>query len=123
MNFTDFIWVFIGGGSGASVRYLLSFLNEKFTGHIPIGTLTANLLGCLLIGFFSIIFINKVHIKPHHSLLVITGFLGGLTTFSTFGLETIHLLEKGHIAKAVIYVTLNLFIGLFLVIFARKMVS
>jgi CrcB protein len=89
------ISVFIGAGCGALLRWVLgSRLNPLFP-MIPLGTLTANLLGGFLIGFALVGFARNPNWIPEIRLFIITGFLGGLTTFSTFSAEVVNLLARG----------------------------
>ncbi len=89
--------VFIGAGLGALLRWLLGQrLNPVFP-SIPLGTLTANLLGGFLVGFLLIWLNRHPGLPPELRLLVITGFLGGLTTFSTFSAEVVTLLSRGEL--------------------------
>ncbi|HEX2866737.1 MAG TPA: fluoride efflux transporter CrcB [Ignavibacteriales bacterium] len=89
--------VFLGGGIGAVTRYWLSGYIYRLTGaSFPYGTLVVNVLGCLLIGFLMTFFAERFIITPELRLLLTIGFLGGLTTFSTFSYETIALLEEGN---------------------------
>ncbi|HEX2961371.1 MAG TPA: fluoride efflux transporter CrcB [Ignavibacteriales bacterium] len=90
--------VFLGGGIGAVTRYWLSGYIYRLTGaNFPYGTLVVNVLGCLLIGFLMTFFEERFIITPALRLLLTIGFLGGLTTYSTFSYETIALLEEGNI--------------------------
>lgn len=89
--------VFSGAGLGALLRWFLgSRLNPIFP-TLPLGTLVANLLGGLLIGFALAWFARHPGFAPEVRLLVITGFLGGLTTFSTFSAEVVNLLGRGEL--------------------------
>lgn len=89
--------VFVGAGLGALLRWLLGQrLNPVFP-SIPLGTLTANLLGGFLVGFLLIWLNRHPGLPPELRLLVITGFLGGLTTFSTFSAEVVTLLSRGEL--------------------------
>lgn len=90
-----FMMLFIGGGLGAALRYGTSeFLASNFNATIPLGTLVVNLTGGLLIGLLLPIFLSVTALEVEWRHLVITGFLGGLTTFSTFSYDTICLLEQ-----------------------------
>ncbi|MGE5353121.1 MAG: fluoride efflux transporter CrcB [Syntrophothermus sp.] len=90
--------VFLGGGIGAVTRYWLSGYIYRLTGaNFPYGTLAVNVIGCLLIGFLMTFFEERFIITPALRLLLTIGFLGGLTTYSTFSYETIALLEEGNI--------------------------
>ena len=89
--------VFVGAGLGALLRWLLGQrLNPVFP-SIPLGTLTANLLGGFLVGFLLIWLNRHPGLAPEIRLLVITGFLGGLTTFSTFSAEVVTILSRGEL--------------------------
>lgn len=85
----------LGASAGAVTRWLLGhWLNALFPG-IPPGTLAANLLGGYLIGVALAVFADHPEIAPEWRLLVITGFLGSLTTFSTFSAEVVTLVQQG----------------------------
>lgn len=87
--------VFVGAGAGALLRWVLGArLNPVFP-SLPLGTLAANLIGGLLIGLALAWFHRNPGVPPEVRLLVITGFLGGLTTFSTFSAEVVTLLNRG----------------------------
>ncbi|MBK5963250.1 fluoride ion transporter CrcB [Thiocystis minor] len=87
--------VFTGAGLGALLRWFLgSRLNPLFP-TLPLGTLAANLLGGLLIGLAVAWFSRHPGLPPEARLLIVTGFLGGLTTFSTFSAEVVNLLARG----------------------------
>lgn len=85
----------IGGFFGAITRYLLTKkVEDFFLGTFPYGTLFVNLLGCFLLGLIFTITLEKQIISPNMRVAVTTGFLGALTTFSTFSLETITLFRE-----------------------------
>jgi len=86
--------VFGGAGCGALLRWWLGgWLNPVFP-TIPLGTVAANLLGGLLVGVASAFFTHNSGLAPEWRLLVITGFMGGLTTFSTFSVEVVTLIGR-----------------------------
>jgi len=86
--------VFGGAGLGALLRWWLgSWLNPVFP-TIPLGTVAANLIGGLLVGIAGAFFTQNSGVAPEWRLLVITGFMGGLTTFSTFSLEVVTLIAR-----------------------------
>ncbi len=92
----------IGSGAalGAILRWLLAlWLNALFPA-VPPGTLAANLIGGYLIGVAMAVFAQNPHLPPEWRLFVVTGFLGGLTTFSTFSSEVIRLLQDGRFGWA-----------------------
>jgi len=89
-----------GASLGALLRWLLAGrFNHSFPA-LPLGTLAANLIGGYLIGIAVAVFANLPDISPQARLFVVTGFLGGLTTFSTFSAEVVTQLQQGHTAWA-----------------------
>ncbi len=111
----------LGGFVGAVARYSITeFLARKFPGSFPIGTLIVNVAGCLLIGILMAVVTHKqlhpsLRIHEHTSLFLISGFLGSLTTFSTFGHDTVNLLRNSQLNHAFFNISGNLMIGLFAV--------
>lgn len=86
--------IFGGAGCGALLRWVFAvWLNPVFP-PIPLGTLAANLVGGLLVGVASAFFTSHADVAPAWRLLVITGFLGGLTTFSTFSAEVVGMIGR-----------------------------
>ena len=108
------LFVFVGGGLGAVSRWTLSLYLNKAWPAVQYGTLLANLIGGFIIGVAVFFFSSRPEIAPEWRLFCITGFLGGLTTFSTFSSEVVQLLEKGHITLGLATVAANLFGSLFL---------
>lgn len=95
MTFYAFIAVGLGAALGAWLRWGLGlWLNATYT-ELPLGTLSANLIGGFLVGYAVAFFLQHPGLSPEWRLLIITGFLGGLTTFSTFSIETVTLLARG----------------------------
>jgi len=95
-----------GGFVGAILRYLVSGWVQKLSPSLfPVGTLSVNIIGSFIIGFAVLYFENVV--APHQKALVITGLLGALTTFSTFSLETVTMLQSGLWGRAAANITLN----------------
>ena len=95
---TAFIAVGVGAALGAWLRWGLGLWFNPAFPTLPVGTLTANLLGGYLIGLAIAFFTQHPGLPPEWRLLIITGFLGGLTTFSTFSAETVTLLMRGQYA-------------------------
>ncbi len=101
-----------GGAVGALLRYAVHRALQSPTGlGFPIGTLVVNVLGCALIGVAAA-WLASPTARPEARLLVITGLLGGFTTFSTFGLETIELLRGGRTGVALLYVAASNTLGI-----------
>lgn len=108
-----FVFVIIGGGLGAGVRYGINELTIRLWGAaFPAGTLIVNLLGCLLIGLSFGLAGRAGWFTPEIRLFFITGFLGALTTFSTFALETVHAAQSGSSHQALAIVLLHNTMGL-----------
>ena len=94
MSAAGLIAVGVGAALGAWLRWMLGlWLNPMFP-TIPLGTLTANLVGGYIIGFSIAFFAQQPGLSPEWRLLIITGFLGGLTTFSTFSAEVFTLISR-----------------------------
>lgn len=91
----SFMAIGIGAACGAWIRWGLGLWLNPVLPEFPFGTLAANLLGGYLIGIGIAFFMQHPGLSPEWRLLVITGFLGGLTTFSTFSAETVTLLLRG----------------------------
>lgn len=110
----------LGGFIGAITRYSVTeFMSRKFPGF-PAGTFVVNATGCLLIGILMAVVTHKqIHpsarVHEHVSLFLITGLLGSLTTFSTFGHETVSLLRNSELHHAFFNIAGNLLVGLFAV--------
>ncbi|EFW8925417.1 fluoride efflux transporter CrcB, partial [Shigella dysenteriae] len=100
--------VFIGGGTGSVARWLLSMRFNPLHQAIPLGTLTANLIGAFIIGMGFAWFSRMTNIDPVWKVLITTGFCGGLTTFSTFSAEVVFLLQEGRFGWALLNVFVNL---------------
>lgn len=86
--------VFGGAGCGALLRWWLGAMLNPVFPTVPMGTVAANLIGGLLVGLAGAFFTHNNGLPPEWRLLIITGFLGGLTTFSTFSLEVVTLIGR-----------------------------
>lgn len=115
----SYIMVFIGGGIGAVLRYIVTFLSNKFLGaEYPYGTFIINIIGSLFLGFILVIAANKTEtINPNLVVFLTIGIAGGFTTFSTFSYESLVLIKKGQILSSMGYLFLSPVLGLSAVYF------
>ncbi|MED5399103.1 MAG: fluoride efflux transporter CrcB [Planctomycetota bacterium] len=103
----------LGGFLGAIARYTVGgFVDSRFNTRFPWGTLAVNLLGCLLIGAILGWVSTREASSRTTELFLVTGILGSLTTFSTFGHDTVELLRQGALGPAAGNVALNVIVGL-----------
>ncbi len=126
--FLSIVMISAGAALGAVLRWLLGVgLNNTFH-HIALGTLAANLIGGYLIGLAMGVFAAIPSFPAEWRLLIVTGFLGGLTTFSSFSAETTTLLHQGRIGWAMLEIGLHVCgslllttLGLYTVTFLRRL--
>ena len=119
------ILLLIGTGSfaGGILRYLLSqFLQAKTPSMFPVGTLAVNIIGCFFIGLI-VGFIDRGTLASEWRLFLITGLLGGFTTFSAFSMESVNLLREGQVGYALTYIGLSICLGLFATYVAYSMTA
>jgi len=102
--------VAIGGGLGAVARYALTvYLFPLASNRFPVGTLTANIIGSLLMGVLYVLIIEKGSLPAEARGWLMVGFLGAFTTFSTFVLDAVTLWQNGHSALALSYALISVF--------------
>ena len=108
MTLYAFIAVGLGAAIGSWLRWGLGLWLNQTLPELPLGTLSANLVGGYLIGLSVAFFMQHPGLSPEWRLLIITGFLGGLTTFSTFSAETVTLLARGQYAWSMVIIAAHL---------------
>jgi len=91
----NYVLVFIGGGLGSLIRFMISLLVSKTTLTLPVATLSSNLISCALFGAFIYYYTEKQLIPEIYRHLILIGICGGLSTFSTFSYETFELIKQG----------------------------
>jgi len=107
-----YLAIAIGGTLGCWARYAMTNLVQAIYGRdFPYATLSINVLGCFLMGFLFIETLERLTVSGYVRTGILTGFLGGFTTFSTFAMETLLLAEQGQGAKSVLYAGLSLGLG------------
>jgi CrcB protein len=119
----NFLIVFLGGGIGSMLRHAVNVLTARWLGTgFPYGTLTVNITGSIVMGLLAGYFAFKGEATQSWRLFLMTGILGGYTTFSAFSLDAILLYERGQIGQALAYVATSgavsifgLFAGLMLI--------
>ena len=108
----SFLLVFFGGGLGSSLRYLVSIAMNQYSKVLPFGTFTVNILGCLLIGLILGYAQKDNTLTSNQTLLLVTGFCGGFTTFSAFANENLELIKNGEIFDFSMYSISSIVIGI-----------
>lgn len=103
----QFLSIGIGAACGAWLRWGLGLYFNQLTPKLPLGTLLANLLGGFLIGVAFAVFQAYPKLDAVWRVLITTGFLGGLTTFSTFSLENFQLLQQGNYVLALLHLLIH----------------
>jgi fluoride exporter len=100
----EWLAIFIGGGMGSLARFGMTKAFASWATDFPVATLLSNLLACLILGFVAGLVAQKAQLSPLLKLGITTGFCGGFSTFSTFGLESVGLLSHGKMLLAGVYV-------------------
>ncbi len=111
MNWQILLSVGVGGFFGAISRFTIATWVQKLAGStFPYGTLAVNVIGSFIIGFLVLFF--EQTLAPHQKAMLMTGFLGALTTFSTFSLETVLMLQQSLYFKAISNISLNVLLSI-----------
>lgn len=113
--FRSLLLVGAGGAAGSMLRYAVSYAMNKYLQHpFPFGTFIINIVGSLLIGVLFGLAGRNQWLQDGGMLLLASGFCGGFTTFSTFAMENVNLMQKGQSFMAITYMVLSVILGLVL---------
>ena len=121
--FKQLLYVFVGGGIGSVLRYLISKHLNSFESGIPYGTFLANIVGSLFIGIILGLAAKNNALTNNQTLFLATGFCGGFTTFSTFAYENHVFLKSGDFTTFAIYTIASFIIGFLAVFFGMYLVK
>ena len=108
----SFLLVFLGGGLGSGLRYIVTITINQYSKVLPFGAFTVNMLGCLLIGMVLGYAQKENTLSSNQTLLLATGFCGGFTTFSAFANENLELIKNGEIFNLSLYTIGSVLIGI-----------
>ncbi len=107
-----YVAIAVGGTVGCWARYGMTNLVQTIYGRdFPYATMSINLLGSFLMGFLFIETLERLPTSPELRTGILTGFLGGFTTFSTFSIESVLLVEQGYVLRALLYMVLSTTLG------------
>ena len=119
----SFLLVFLGGGLGSGIRYLVTIAMNQYSKVLPFGTFAVNMIGCLLIGLVLGYAQKENTLTSNQTLLLATGFCGGFTTFSAFASENLELIRNGELFNFSIYAIGSVFIGMLLILIGYLLVN
>ena len=116
-----YLYIFIGGGLGSLARFLTSKASVKlFSTDFPLGTLISNIIACVILALLIVMFSSKQQEYQWIQPLLIIGFCGGYSTFSTFSNETFMLFDNGHTLLAVLNIIISTLVGIGLIFLIRS---
>ena len=119
----SFLLVFLGGGLGSGLRYLVAIVMNQYSKVLPFGTFAVNMIGCLLIGLVLGYAQKENTLTSNQTLLLATGFCGGFTTFSAFASENLELIRNGELFNFSIYAIGSVFLGIVLILIGYLLVN
>ncbi len=113
--------VFLGGGLGSLARFgVAEIVRFNFKSSFPIATLCSNILSCIILALMVGVFSEKVEVNPAIRTLIIVGFCGGFSTFSTFSYETVELMRSGNFIYALANILISVTVCVALIYFLSK---
>jgi len=105
--------IFIGGGLGASLRFIITTLTPTISNYnFPLATFSINIIACFLMGLLCAIFMDKTNISPAIKLALTVGFCGGFSTYTAFSVELLEMLNSTQFLQAILYITATIIFGL-----------
>ncbi len=117
----NILLVFLGGGLGSLARFGISeIVKNNFKASFPIATLSSNILSCLILALMVGLYSGKVDASPAMKTLIVVGFCGGFSTFSTFSYETVELMRSGNMIYAIANILISVIVCVALVYFLSK---
>lgn len=124
MTITHLLGVMLGGGLGSVVRFVVTYMMLQWCpAYRGLGTLVVNVVGCLAIGFLAGAGVEHKWMSAEWRIFLVSGVLGGLTTFSSFALETALLSRPGSLAMGVGHIAANLVLGLSAVLLGERLAT
>lgn len=112
MELPKFLWIGLGGFIGANLRYLVQgWAAQRWGADFPFGTMLANVTGSFILAFFVVLAGERILVNPAWRLFLAIGLLGGYTTFSSFSVETLFLLESGRWLSGALNLLGNVLLG------------
>lgn len=108
----QFLLVFLGGGLGSMLRFAISKIFNGYFQHFFLGTFLVNIIGCLIIGLILGLSLKENLLSQNQTILLVTGFCGGFTTFSTFAFENHSVLRDGGLVHFALYTIASIVVGI-----------